>query len=78
MSIDLFSYPYGGGNSEPKKRTEYLLKEIGYKCALKNNPGINKYNQNPFCLYRINVFGGENLLQFKSRIHLANLIHSLK
>lgn len=78
VPIELFSFPFGGGNNKPNAKIMYAIKNAGYKCSLMNDIGINTHNHDLFSLKRISVLGGENLTDFKSRICLGNILQQLR
>ena len=74
IPINLFSYPFGGGNSAPDLSVQEILKNSGFRCALMNNIGVNKNHDNLFMLKRLAVLGDEDFVKFQNRISLSNFL----
>ena len=62
--VDHFAYPYGLFNDDVID----VIKKAGYKTACSTRSGFNRLEIEPFLLRRIEVYGSDNLWQFKQKI----------
>ncbi len=63
-TIEHFAYPYGLFNDDVVN----VVKQAGYRTACSTRSGFNRLEIDPFLLRRIEVFGSDNLWQFKQKI----------
>jgi peptidoglycan/xylan/chitin deacetylase (PgdA/CDA1 family) len=73
LNIDLFCYPFGTRGSFDE-RTKAFLKEVGYRCALTSEDGVNDTGGDPFCLKRL---GTMMFLGFMGRYSRSVLVLEL-
>lgn len=64
ISINHFAYPYGLYNNAAVES----VKQSGYLTACSTRSGFNRLNIDPFLLRRIEVYGGDQLWQFKQKL----------
>lgn len=62
--VEHFAYPYGLFDEEVVQ----VVKNAGYKTACSTRSGFNRLEIQPFLLRRIEVFGSDNLWQFKQKL----------
>ncbi len=62
--VDYFAYPYGLCNDQVID----TVKESGYTAACSTLSGFNRPGENPFKLRRIDIFGTDQLWQFKQKL----------
>jgi len=72
--VSLFSYPFGYFNP----RLEELVRQAGYRAAVSTFRGKVHYPEERFCLKRIPVHHGRNLLRFFQYLYLKSYRRSQK
>ncbi len=63
-TVEHFAYPYGLLNDDVVN----MVKQTGYRTACSTRSGFNRLEIDPFLLRRIEVFGSDNLWQFKQKL----------
>jgi peptidoglycan/xylan/chitin deacetylase (PgdA/CDA1 family) len=63
-SVTAFAYPYGQFDGDARDAVE----EAGYRIACSASSGFNSLDVDRYLLRRIEVFGGDNLWQFRQKL----------
>jgi peptidoglycan/xylan/chitin deacetylase (PgdA/CDA1 family) len=73
-SVTAFAYPYGLFDDDSRRAVE----EAGYRIACSARSGFNGPGADRYLLQRIEVFGGDNLWQFRQKLKFgANEVSNL-